>query len=53
MEQLKIKYVKMPITLAKKREHNRAGYAVVDIRFKPADDKPARVVEEKTDEKSE
>ena len=32
---MKIKYLEMPVSVEEKRELNKAGFRVVDIRFKP------------------
>lgn len=32
---MKIKYMKMPVSVEEKRKANKEGFRVVDIRFKP------------------
>ena len=41
---MKIKYVKMPISIEEKKEFNKQGFKVVDAKFDPS---PEQVKEEK------
>lgn len=34
---MQIKYLEMPVSVEEKRELNKAGFRVVDIRFKPVE----------------
>lgn len=37
---MRIKYVKMPVSVEDKRKLNKEGFKVIDIKFKPEEEKP-------------